>query len=179
MVVLLLVLFATGAVDIGGGSDSDSDGPTSATNSGGSTNAADSKLTQAILEPVDGGDAEGTALFGTIGKNVVLQVTAEGLEPTPQGQSYSIWLYRSPKLVLRVGAAKVGENGQLAAQLPIPAQLLAYVANGAFNQIAVSLLSEQEYKSALAAAKERKQLPGYLGEDTLRGQIVGPAIEAK
>jgi len=179
--VLLLVLFATGAVDIGGGSDSDSDSdaPTSATSSGGSTSAADSKLTQAILEPVDGGDAEGTALFGMIGKDVVLQVTAEGLDPTSPGESYSIWLYRSPKLVLRVGAVRVGEDGRLAAQLAIPAQLLAYVANGAFSQIAVSLLPEQEYKSALAEAKERKQLPGYLGEDTLRGRIVGPAIEAK
>lgn len=178
-IVVLVVLFATGAVDIGGGGDSDSGTTTSASSDGGERVAASSgKLTQAILRPVDGGGAEGRALFGRIGKNVVLQVEAEGLEPTSQGEAYSVWLYRSPQLVLRVGAARVGANGKLAAQFPIPAELLGFVANGAFRQIAVSRLSEAEYRSALAAAKKRKQLPGYLGADALRGRITGPAVNS-
>jgi hypothetical protein len=178
VVVILIVLFATGALDIGGGDSGSSAGTTtSASFESGGAVAKSSKLTQAILEPVDGGDAKGLALFGRIGKNVVLQVQAQGLDPSPQGQSYSVWLYRSSKLVLRVGAAKVGEDGQLAAQLPIPTELLAYVAGGAFNQIAISLLSDAEYEAALAAAKKRKQLPGYLGTDVLRGPITGPAVK--
>ena len=56
-------------------------------------------LTQAILAPVDGGDAAGRALFGRVRKTAVLEVIAKGLAPSPQGQSYTVWLYRSPKVV--------------------------------------------------------------------------------
>jgi hypothetical protein len=177
LVLLLIVLFASGAVDIGGGGDSDSDsGAKSAASGEGAAGAESGELTQAVLRPVGGGDARGRAVFGRIDDEVVLQVEARNLAPTSGDQAYSVWLYRSPKLVLRVGAAKVGADGRLAAQFPIPAELLGFVANGAFRQIAVSLLSEPEYEAALARAKKRKQLPGYLGEDTLRGRITGPAI---
>ena len=65
------------------------------------------KVTQAVLTAPDGGDAAGRAVFGRVGKKeVVLQVTAENLEPTGEGQSYTVWLYRTPKLSLRVGSVR-------------------------------------------------------------------------
>lgn len=139
----------------------------------------DDRVTRAVLAPVDGGDAAGIALFGRVGKEeVVLQVAAEGLEPTADGESYTVWLYRSPKVALRVGSVKVGEGEELAARFPIPAELLAYIAGGAFDQINVSRTSDAAYKREVQQAKEQKRLPSYSGETALNGQIVGPLAEA-
>jgi hypothetical protein len=178
VVVVLLVLFATGAIDLGGGdSDSDSD----STGSAGATNVAagSDKITQATLEPVDGGDASGRALFGRLGKKVVLQVIADGLEPTASGESYTVWLYRSPKLSLRVGAVRVNQSGKLGARFEIPTEVLALVANGAFKQIDVSRTSDSAYQAEVARAKRQQRLPRYTGESVLRGDIVGPLAEAE
>jgi hypothetical protein len=176
-VVVLLILFATGAIDIGGDSDSDSssgetaDTPSLAANS--------DKITQAALEPVGGGEASGRALFGRLGKEVVLQVIADGLEPTASGESYTVWLYRSPKLSLRVGAVRVNESGKLGARFAIPTEVLALVANGAFRQIDVSRTSDSAYRAEVARAKREQRLPRYTGESILRGDIVGPLAEAQ
>lgn len=175
LVVLLIVLFATGAVDLDGGG-SGSEGSDPAASPAESAAAEDDKITQASLEPVDGGDARGRALFGRLGKEVVLEVIADGLEPTAAGESYTIWLYRSPRLVLRVGAVEVGEAGRLGARFPLPAELLAYVANGAFDQIYLSRTSNADYKAEVARAKRRQRLPRYTGETVLRGEITGPIV---
>lgn len=158
---------------IGGGSDSGSE---STTDSGTELTAAEnSKVTQAALSAADGSDASGRAVFGRIGKDeIVLQVTAENLEPTEQGKSYTVWLYRSPKLSLRVGSAPVSDEGRLGAQFPIPAELLAYIAGGAFDQIYVSRLDNAAYKQEVARAKANKSLPRYSGETVLTGEITGP-----
>jgi len=157
-----------------GGSDSGS-GPSEASAGSAETAAAESgKLTQAVLEPADGSDASGRAIFGRLKKEIVLQVTGEGLPPTEKGQSYIVWLYRSPKLTLRVGSVGVGESGRLGARFAIPAELLAYVASGAFNQIYVSRADDAAYQAEVARAKKNKSLPRYTGETVLTGEITGP-----
>ncbi len=177
LVLILIVLLATGA--FGGGSDSSSsasstDTTTSTTAS--STNSS-KNLTQAILAPVNGGNAAGRALFGRVKKTAVLEVIAKGLDPSPQGHSYTVWLYRSPKVSLRIGGVQVNKTGGIAAQFPIPSQLLAYVANGAFNQIDISLTDDAAYKTEVAQAKKQNRLPRYAGTDVLRGKITGPGVK--
>jgi hypothetical protein len=180
-----LVLIAGGALAIvavvltaiavfGGGSDSGT--AASAGESAAETAALQSgKVTQAVLAPADGSDASGRAVFGRVGKEeVALQVLAENLEPTDKGESYTVWLYRSPKLTLRVGSVAVGDSGGLAARFPIPAELLAYVASGAFDQIYVSRTSDAAYQQEVARAKKEKGLPRYTGETVLTGEITGP-----
>jgi hypothetical protein len=174
VLVLVLILLVGGS---GGGSSSTSSTTTAESRQSEVAAAADGQLTQAILSPTSGGNASGRALFGRYKKNVLLQVEAEGLEPSPPSENYTVWLYRSPKLVLRIGAVPVGQNGKIAVQFPVPTQLLAYVANGAFDQIDVSLTSNAAYKAELAKAKSEKRLPAYTGESVLRGEITGPAIE--
>lgn len=173
IVVVLLVLFATGAIDIGG-DDSDGNGSDGAANV-----ATGGQLTAAVLEPVGDSDEQGRALFGRVGQNPVLQIQAQGLEPSPPGASYTVWLYRAPKLALRIGAIRVGKSGDLAAQLPIPLELLGFVANGAFKEIRVSLVDDAAYKTEVATAKRQNRLPGYAGETVLTGEIEGPALEAQ
>jgi hypothetical protein len=132
-------------------------------------------VTGAILSPPGGGDAVGRAVFGRIGKGPVLQVQAEGLEPTPAGRSYTVWLYRSPKLALRVGSVQAEKSG-IAAQFPVPVELLSYVSGGAFNQIYVSLTDDGAYQAEIARARRERRLPAYSGETVLRGPIVGPLV---
>ncbi len=173
VVVVLLIVGGSGGSSGSGESGSAATGTTTGTNAA----AENSELTQAVLSPVDGGEGEGRALFGRVKKNVALQVEATGLEPSPAGSAYAVWLYKSPKLALRVGAVKVGKNGNLAVQLPIPTELLGYVSNGAFNQIDISLTDNAEYAAEVARAKKQKQLPEHVGTSVLRGQIEGPIIE--
>ena len=176
-VALILVLALSG----GGSSPSGSTTTTSATTPSGGTNASasNSKLTQAVLSPVNGGSASGRALFGRIKKTVVLQVEANGLEPSPAGESYTVWLYRSPKLRLPLAATKVGKSGKLAAQYPLPSEVIAYLASGAFDQIDISLTRNSTLAASLAVAKKQKSAPTYTGTDVLRGRVTGPFVEAK
>jgi hypothetical protein len=174
-VLVLVVLAIVLALSDGG----DSGSSTTTTASGESTTASSTtnpSLTEAVLSPTDGGDASGKALFGRYKKNVLLQVEAEGLSPSPDGQAYAVWLFRSPKVALQIGAVNVDDSGKIAAQFQIPAQLLTYIASGAFNQVDVSLISTAAYKAAFTKAKAENKLPPYSGESVLRGEITGPAI---
>jgi hypothetical protein len=174
---LAIVAIVLGAIAIfSGGSDSSSGSTEASTaNTETAAAAASGKVTKAVLEPADGSEAGGLAVFGKVGKEeIVLQVTAEHLEPTESGQSYTVWLYRSPKLSLRVGSVPVGDSGNLGARFAIPAELLAYVASGAFDQIYVSRTSDAAYQREVAEAKKNKALPRYTGETVLTGEITGP-----
>jgi hypothetical protein len=174
--VVAVVLIAVAVL----GGDSDSGSSSVASTAGAEPAAAESgRVTQAVLESADGSAASGRAVFGRVGgEEIVLQVTAESLEPTATGESYTVWLYRSPKLSLRVGSVPVGEEGRLGARFTIPAELLAYVASGAFDQVYVSRTSDAAYRAEVAQAKRNKSLPRYTGETVLTGAIVGPVAKA-
>lgn len=177
---LAIVAVVLAAIAIfSGGSDSGSS-PSEVSGAGARTAAAESgKLTQAVLEPADGSDASGRAIFGRLKKEIVLQVTGEGLQPNDKGQSYIVWLYRSPKLTLRVGSVAVDESGRLGARFAIPAELLAYIASGAFDQIYVSRTEDAAYQQEVARAKKNKSLPRYTGETVLTGEITGPIAKGE
>lgn len=169
---LALIAIVLGAIALFGDNDSGSDSSTQL------SGIDDDRVTQAVLASPDGGDASGNAVFGRIGQQeVVLQLTAEGLEPTEAGESYTVWLYRTPKLSLRVGAVKA-EEGDVAARFPIPPEVLAYVGGGAFDQIYVSRTADADYQREVARARKQNRLPRYSGETVLSGEIVGPLAEA-
>lgn len=176
--VLVILLLISGV--LGGGEDSDSganDGDTSAQTAA-ETAAGSDQLTQAVLEPADGGDASGRALFGRAQKQVVLQVEAEGLDPSPPGQSYVTWLARSPQQMLPLAASKVDESGEIVERYQVPTEVLAFLASGAFDQIEITLISDAGFRRSVAQARKAKQSPAYTGIDVLRGQITGPIVGA-
>lgn len=176
-VILILALVLVLGGDGGGESDSSATSGENALAENVSAAAREKDLTQAVLSPTDGGDEAGRAIFGRFDKKVLLQVTAENLEPSGQGQMYTVWLYRSPKIALQIGGTPVDDSGKLAAQFEIPVQLLTYVANGAFDQVDVALTDTAEYKAAFTKAKGENKVPPYVGESVLRGPITSPAIE--
>jgi hypothetical protein len=179
---LAVVAIVLGAIALIGGGGDDGGSDSTATTAGSETEltaAENGKVTQAVLTATDGSDASGRAVFGRVGKkDIVLQVTAENLEPTAEGESYTVWLYRTPKLTLRVGGVQVGESGRLGARFPIPEQLLAYVAGGAFDMIYVSRTSDAAYQQEVATAKKNKSLPRYTGDTVLTGEITGPVAKS-
>ncbi len=175
--VALIVVFA-----IDGGGDS---GETTTSAAGEGTTAEETvntstnpKLTQAALDSVDGSDAAGVATFGRVKNSLALQVEAEGLEPTDKGESYTVWLYESPQKMLPLASTIVGEDGKIGAQVEVPTEVLAYLANETFDQIDISLTSDATLKASLAKATKEKKAPIYTGTDVLRGTIVGPIIGA-
>jgi hypothetical protein len=176
LIVLVLVLVLNAGEDSGdtsgGGNGAGSEQAVNAANS----NAKD--VTQAILEPVDGGDATGAATFGRVKNALALQIEATGLEPTDKGESYTVWLYQSPRKMLPLASTRVGEQGRIAAQVEVPTEVLGYLANETFDQIDISRTADATLKASLAKATRERKAPIYTGTDVLRGQITGPIIGA-
>ncbi|HVD38111.1 MAG TPA: hypothetical protein VNC15_04700 [Solirubrobacterales bacterium] len=182
-VVILFVVFV-----LGGSGDDGGDSTTTATTaeSGGAVAALEAaaeqgsrKVTKASLKAVDGGDATGVAVFGRVKKSLALQVAAEGLEATGKGESYTIWLAASPDKMLPLASTnEVGEDGKLAAQVEAPVEVLAYLANETFGQIAITRTEDSRLEATLREATKQKQAPAYTGEEVLLGDVTGPIVGA-
>jgi hypothetical protein len=174
-VLVMVIVLIVGGSGGGGGSSS-----TTAASEGSTTpaTAGNQNLTQAILEPVDGGESGGVALFGRFKKNVLLQVTAKGLEPSGSGQSYAVWLSHSGKAMVPVGTAKAPGSGDLAARFQIPTAVLLLIARGAFDEVDLTRTSDATLSAAIATARKNKAESAYTGTDVMRGKITGPFVGA-
>jgi hypothetical protein len=136
------------------------------------------EVTKASLEAVDDSDAVGVAIFGRVKDSLALQVAAEGLESTGEGESYSIWLAASPEKMLPLASTQVGEDGRIGAQVEVPVEVLAYLANETFGQIAITKTDDSQLRASLAKATKEKDAPVYTGEEVLRGDVTGPIVGA-
>lgn len=178
VVVLLIVVLL-----VSGGSDSGSDKTTTtpaAVDSGADTAAAvNSKgVTQAVLSAVDGSDARGVATFGRVKNSLALQIEAEGLEPTQKGDSYTVWLAQSPQKMLPLASTEVTKSGKIGAQVEVPTEVLAFLAKGTFDQLAITQTTDAALKASLAKATSEKKSPVYTGTEVLRGTVTGPIVGA-
>ena len=89
--LLLVVVLAIAGV-FGGGDDADADTASASTTTSAAT-ADDQTIQNVPLEPVGGGDARGEAVFGlATGDQPYVDVSIEGLDPAPNGETYVIWL---------------------------------------------------------------------------------------
>lgn len=134
--------------------------------------------TRAVLNPVDGSDAKALVVFGRVKNSLALQVAAEGLAPLPSCGGYTIWLAASPSKMLPLASTEVGKNGQIRAQVEVPVEILAYLANETFDQIAITATDESQLKASLAEATKAKKAPAYTGTEVLRGTVNGPIVGA-
>lgn len=183
IVVLFVVFVLFGA---GGGDDGGGDSTTTSSGSSEGTVAALEKaaengkreVTKASLSAVDGSDATGVAIFGRVKNTLALQVAAEGLEPAEKGEGYTIWLAASPQKMLPLASTEVGEDGRIGAQVEVPTEVLAYLANETFRDIAVTRTDESQLKAALRDATKAKEAPAYTGDEVLRGEVTGPIVGA-
>jgi hypothetical protein len=182
-VVILFVVF----VLFGGGDDGGGDSTTtgSSASSEGTVAALEEtaekgkrEVTKASLSAVDGGDATGVAVFGRVKNTLALQVAAEGLEPAEEGEGYTIWLAASPQKMLPLASTEVGEDGRIGAQVEVPTEVLAYLANETFRDIAITRTEETQLKASLRKATKDKAAPAYTGDEVLRGEVTGPIVGA-
>jgi hypothetical protein len=178
VVALIIILIVSGGGGGGSGGTTTSASSEGADAEETASASSNPKLTQADLSPVDGGDAKGVATFGRVKNSLALQVEAEGLAPTTKGQSYTIWLYESPQKMLPLASTAVPASGKIGAQVEVPTEVLAYLANETFDQIDISLTDEATLKASLAKATKEKKAPLYTGTDVLRGTISGPIVGA-
>jgi outer membrane biosynthesis protein TonB len=196
-VIVVIILVSSGGGG-GGNSSTTAEGetsPTAETGTGEETGAVENNASQtptaATLKAVDGSEAEGTATFGRVevknkeGKaegKLALQVEASGLPATEEGKSsYTIWLAETPsKMIPLVFPVEVEASGKgaekIGAQFEVPVEVLAYLAAGTFDEIAITRTDDKELQSSMRAATKAKTTPEYLGEPVLRGTISGPII---
>jgi hypothetical protein len=195
IVIFLVILF------VSGGDDSGSDGTTTAASAPASncekptgpapkptgkvigalateTVKSGKEATRAILNPTDGSEARGLAVFGRVKNRLALQIAAEGLSPTPKCGGYTVWLAASPQKMLPLASTEVKKDGRITAQVEVPVEILAYLANETFGQIAITRTDESQLKASLAQATKAKKAPLYTGTEVLRGTVAGPIVGA-
>jgi hypothetical protein len=162
-----------------GGGDGSEPAPSASNGGAGIEASADNpNLTQAILSPLDGGDASGRAIFGRFQRNILLQVEAEGLDPSPQGQSYALWLSRGSQSVVPVGTGKVDDSGKLVARYPLPEAVLVLVARGTLDGVDLTLAEDDALSAAVAGSRRTGRMPTYAGTPVMQGEISGPLVGA-
>jgi hypothetical protein len=194
VVLFVVILFVAGGDDGSGSSDSTTNAsasqsscekPTaSAPNANGKAIAvlaasaikAGKEPTRAVLNPIDGSEARGLVVFGRVKDKLALQVAAEGLPPLPKCGGYTVWLAASPSKMLPLASTEVAKNGQIRAQVGVPVEILAYLANETFDQIAITATDESQLKATLAEATKEKAAPKYTGTEVLRGTVSGPIV---
>lgn len=135
------------------------------------------EVTRAVLNPTDGSEARGLAVFGRVKKSLALQVAAEGLPPSSDC-GYTIWIAASPRKMLPLASTEVSKDGRINARVEVPVEILAYLANETFGQIAITRTDESQLKASLAQATKKKEAPVYTGTEILRGSVRGPIVGA-
>lgn len=172
-VILAAVLLFGGGGD--GGSDEQASGGAGGDNA---TREAAAGETRAILRPVGDSEARGRALFGRLKNDLALQVVASDLEPTAGGEVYAIWVAQSPRRMLPLAFTPVRANGRLAVQFKVPLEVLAYLAQEVFTDVAVTRVDRKRLEASLNRATKAKRAPDYTGTEVLRGRITGPIVGA-
>jgi hypothetical protein len=191
VIVVVILLVSGGGSDNSSSTASGSTTPSAET--GANENAAENEAgseattgtgtkepTVAKLVAVDGSKAEGQATFGRIKNKLALAVEATGLEPTTTGNSYTVWLAQSPTKMLPLASTAVKASGKgagdIAAEFEVPVEVLAYLANGTFAELAITRTEDAKINAAIKVAKKEKTTPAYTGEEVLHGQITGPIV---
>jgi hypothetical protein len=191
VVIVVVILLVSG----GGGGDSSSTTSSGSTTPGAEAGANETAAeketgtestsgtkepTVAKLVAVDGSEGEGQATFGRIKNKLALAVEATGLEPTTTGNSYTVWLAQSATKMLPLASTAVKASGKgagdIAAEFEVPVEVLAYLANGTFAELAITRTNDAELEASIKVAKKEKATPAYTGEEVLHGQITGPIV---
>ena len=181
VIVLLLVTGVLGGDEDSSNSTGTTTGAESALSGGGETGAPTAEggkdATEAILKPVDGGNGEGQALFGRTGQKVIVLFGAKGLQPAPKGETYTVSLVRSASERLPLIATSATKSGIISGRFEVAPQVLGLLASG-FDTMELSIVPNDELRTALARARTAKKAPSYGGTPVLEGPVTGPIVEA-
>jgi hypothetical protein len=180
LVAIVVVLIVSGGGDSDPGTTSAA-GTTSGETEDQSTatpTSSNAEVTKAVLNPVAGASGSGVAIFGRVKNSLALQVIAKELPPTTASTEYTVWLSQSPRRMLPLASTQVKADGRIGAQFKVPTEVLAYLANGTFDQLVITRTSNSELQASLAEATKEERAPKYTGTEVLRGTVVGPIVGA-
>lgn len=173
----MLVLAALGS-GCGGSNDAGAESPQSSKASAPSFGPGQ---TGAVLQPVDGSDASGTALI--LKKHPTsaahFKVRLEGLEPNTNGGQYVVWLMASRHKMVPLYSYPVGKNGVFAhTWLPNPLHV-SFIEDGSKTEFMVTRANNADEKEQTLEGGATAYDPPFIGESVLRGTFTGPLVGTK
>jgi hypothetical protein len=168
VILIAAVLGITGA--FGGGSD-DTSAATSST-TGTSTTASDGQTVERVeLTAPNGGNAKGDAVFGlATGDQLYVDVSIEGLDPAPQGNTYVIWLMIKGNKGYPLSPITVGESGQFHDRFSVPSAVLPIAARTQVVDVSIAP-NDQIADIVKSAIKNTQLLLEKPGETVLSGTV--------
>jgi hypothetical protein len=125
------------------------------------------------VEDENGCAPSGQVVITTTGNQIILQANASGLEPTNQGETYVLWLYRSDQEAVPIGQNPVDDSGNLIGAAPLTPQALLLLP--AFQSIRVSRITEEQTTQIEQALRKQRKQPlavtAFLGQPVLEGPV--------
>lgn len=136
--------------------------------------------TTAVLRPVDGEQGRGVVQFGFSGQNFAADLQFSNLEPSTQGQSYTLWLAGSGG-AFPINQARVDDSGAIAGQVAINEAILCLIAGDFFTEMRLARADNDEVRRSVNQAAESggedaspESLPQFVGDTVLDGRISMP-----
>jgi hypothetical protein len=104
---------------------------------------------------------------------VALQVNAASLDPTAQGETYVLWLYRSDQEATPLGQSVTDADGNLTGGAPLTPQALLLLP--AYQSIRLSKVTQQQATQITQALKKQRKQPlfvtAFTGQIALEGSV--------
>ena len=155
------------------------------TGSGGDddTTSEEPAPTTAVLRPVEGAEGRGVVQFGFSGTDFAADLQLNGLEPSADGQSYTLWLFGSGG-AFPINQARVEDSGAITGQVVINEAILCLIAGDFFTEMRLSRVDDDEMRRSINQAVQGSEqanpesLPEFVGDTVLDGPISMPQ-EAK
>jgi hypothetical protein len=157
VLLIAVVLAVTGA--FGGGDDGgDSETTAATTTTADNTTPTGEEISRVELTATGGGNASGEAIFGlATNDQPYVDVSIEGLDPAPNGQTYVIWLLLDSNQGYPLAPISVSENGTFQDRFAIQSAVLSVVAR--VRTVDVSLAPNQQLADLIREAERRVQRP--------------------
>jgi hypothetical protein len=178
VILIVVVLALTGAF---GGDDEPATTTTAPDETTATGTQGDENIAEIPLESAGGGDASGTATIGIAsGDQPYIDLSVEGLEPPPNGQTYILWLLLTKDEGYPLTPVEVNQSGRLTDRYAVPApfiQLLARV-----REIDISLAENTVVARTLQKALEAEEPSEQFilerqGDSVLRGSLARAPAE--
>lgn len=121
------------------------------------------------LEPVGASRASGTAVLRRVADLPVIDVDARGLEPSPSGRSYVVWLLGESDRGVPIEFRSVGPEGTFSGRTRIPAAAAGLLPS--IDTLVMTLADDRRAGAAIRRAARSRTLPPRVGEPVLRGSL--------
>jgi hypothetical protein len=164
VLLIAVVLAVTGA--FGGDDDGGTDTTAATTTTADNTSATGEEITSVELTATGGGNASGEAIFGlATNDQPYVDVSIQGLDPAPTGQTYVIWLLLGENQGYPLAPINVSQNGSFQDRFAIQSAVLSVVAR--VRTVDVSIAPNQQLADLIRQAEERVQRPNAQVSDLI------------